>query len=98
MPDTPRRATYAQMKRSLSNLLFDLDILSGDAPGNGLAWQEIAKTAAFSADVLARQIGEASIGNHEPFIVFPSPAEIMEANQKELNPDETKYTELGAGS
>ena len=83
MSEGQRRATYAQMKRALSNLLYDLEILSGDYPGNGSTWQDVAGTAAVSAEVLSRQLRQAHEGNHESFIVFPSPADCIEANAQE---------------
>ena len=78
-PTTSRRATYAQMKRTLYNLLFDLSVLAGDEVGaTGSTWQEVAAQAAHSADVLSRQLSAASKGNHESFIAFPSHEDAME--------------------
>ena len=70
-----RKATYQIMRVALCNLLEDLRILSGDkmGPSDIKGWQDVAGTAMVNAQVLASQLEQARLGNHESFIVFPSP-------------------------
>jgi len=74
-----RKATYAEMKRLLTNALGDLSILAGDAVGpSDVSWQDVAGTATVSLQCLVWQLEEARKGNCESFITFPSPSECLE--------------------
>lgn len=74
-----RRTTFGSMEKALINALNDLAILAGDlvCPSD-VSWQDVAGTAATNLEVLAGMLHEARKGNHEAFIVFPSPAECLE--------------------
>lgn len=77
--NTPVRATFHVMQRALESLLYDMRILSGETMGpSNSTWQDVAGTASTNAQVLANQLMQARLGNHEPFITFPSPTEILE--------------------
>lgn len=74
-----RRATYKTMLEALRNGLADLEMLCGEvASPSGVSWQDIAGTASVNFTVLASQLRQAHLGNHESFITFPSPSECME--------------------
>ena len=78
-----RRAQYDIMRRALENALSDLAILAGDIVGpSDASWQDVAGTCAVNLEVLAMQLRAARAGNAEPFLVFPSPSEAMEAESR----------------
>lgn len=69
----PRKATYTLMRRYLKDALGDLRILSGESVGPSTAsWQGIAGTCAVNLKLLAAQLDQARIGNHEGLITFPN--------------------------
>lgn len=76
------KATYKKMEQALTDLLNDMDILSGNKMGpSDVAWQDVAGTAATNAQWLANMLYEARKGNHESFITFPCPEECLEQSR-----------------
>lgn len=80
-----RKAQYKIMREALTNLLGDLNILCGNQVGpSNASWQDVAGTAMVNAEVLASQLKQAHIGNHEAGIVFPDPTDCAEVLLREL--------------
>jgi hypothetical protein len=73
-----KEATHDQMRRLLEAGLNDMAVLAGDIvrPSNA-TWQDVAGACATKFEGLAQLLREASKGNHEPFIAFPSPNDWM---------------------
>jgi len=75
-----QKATYDRLRAQLTLALVDLEILAGNRVGHSDAsWKDVVGTAAVNLRVLASMLDEARKGNHEVFIVFPDPAECLEA-------------------
>lgn len=75
-----RKATYETMKRALTDALANLEILSGDKVGpSDASWQDVAGTCSVNLEVLASQLKQARLGNHESAITFPSPSECLDS-------------------
>ena len=74
------RYSYQLAERTLANALHDLRILAGDIVGpSDASWQDVAGTAAANLRALADMIEGARNGPGP--IVFPSPAEALEAGE-----------------
>lgn len=70
-------ADYNTMRNNLDRLMYSLAVLSGDEMGRGTV-QSNAANAASAARDLAAQLQAAANGQAEPFLVFPSPSEVLE--------------------
>jgi len=67
------------IEQNLKALLVRMAALAGDTCGeSGKSWQDIARDAAQDALDLASNLQHASWGDHEPFMIFPSPAEVLD--------------------
>lgn len=81
----PTPARYHVMKLSLESALNDLEILAGNKIGpSGATWRDVAETCYRHLQTLTAEMKQASLGNVESFIVFPSPAEYFETDETEV--------------
>ena len=70
---------YITLDRTLRALLANLTVLAGDKIGAaGECWQDVARHATADAMALAQLLSDASKGQHEAFLSFPSPSECLE--------------------
>ena len=77
------KARYSTMKRTLEALLNDFEILAGNRIGpSNVAMRDVIGTAHANASALTAELECALDGRMESFMVFPSPAEILDTDSE----------------